>query len=436
MLLEEELDPQGAQVARMRIVMGFGLVLALASCKGVVGPAIAAPAKAQDTAKPARMALVPAGKFTMGCDSKKDLQCDSRESPAHEVELDAYFIDLQEVSVGEYATCVKAGVCMGLKFQDDKDCTASAHNPNLPLDCVSQEQAVAFCTWMGKRLPTEAEWEKAARGTDRRRFAWGNTPEPSCENLGRWSSSGPAACAYSEARPRGSFTLDRSPYGVQDLTGGVSEMAADNYAVNYYAASPSKNPTGPAKREFDIVIRGGNYTRVALDGFQVFRRGSQSPKASVPGTGFRCAKSVSDTTPVRALAAAAPAATPAPPAGQPGKPALDAATCGDPCALLTLYAYDDLTANACKICKKHDPTFCQTDFPWSDVPSCEAYDELRNCIFARFGYVFSKPKWQKQFSALPWYKPDPAFTEAKLPPVAKANVQKLKDLKAKKQGCE
>jgi formylglycine-generating enzyme required for sulfatase activity len=414
--------------------MGFGLVLALASCKGVVGPAIAAPAKAQDTAKPARMVLVPAGKFSMGCDFKKDQRCDSSESPAHEVELDAYFMDLQEISVGEYAACVNAGACSALKHPGEANCTASRNDPNLPLDCVSHGQAIDYCRWMGKRLPTEAEWEKAARGTDRRRFAWGNTPEPSCENLGLWRIGGPAACEYATPRPRGSSSLDRSPYGLHDMTGGVSELVADNFGVHYYDESPAKNPSGPAKQEFDIVIRGGGYRRSSVDGFQVFRRGYLSPNAASPGTGFRCAKSVSDTTPVRALAAAAP--TPAPPAGQPGKPALDAATCGDPCALLTLYAYDDLTANACKICKKHDPTFCQTDFPWSDVPSCEAYDELRNCIFARFGYVFSKPKWQKQFSALPWYKPDPAFTEAKLPPVAKANVQKLKDLKAKKHGCE
>ncbi|MBN1492241.1 MAG: YARHG domain-containing protein, partial [Phycisphaerae bacterium] len=78
----------------------------------------------------------------------------------------------------------------------------------------------------------------------------------------------------------------------------------------------------------------------------------------------------------------------------------------------------------------------EMDFPFNDVPSCDAYDELRNCIFARFGYVFSKPKWQKQFGKLPWYKPDPSFKEDKLPAVAKANVKKLKQLKAKRQGCE
>ena len=132
-------------------------------------------------------------------------------------------------------------------------------------------------------------------------------------------------------------------------------------------------------------------------------------------------------------AGAPKAPPPAPPAGKPG---LNAETCADPCALLTLYAYDELAANACRLCKKLDDTFCEMDFPFNDVPACDAYDELRNCIYARFGYVFAKPKWQQQFGKMPWYKPDPAFTEAKLPSVAKGNVQKLKDLKAKRQGCQ
>jgi formylglycine-generating enzyme required for sulfatase activity len=381
------------------------------------------------------MVLVPAGKFTMGCDFKKDEDCSSRESPAHEVELDTFYIDGQEVSVGEYLACVKAGACTNINNANDPSCTTSHNDPLLPLDCVSQVQAAKFCIWTGKRLPTEAEWEKTARGTDRRRYAWGNAPAPSCENVGIW---GPAPCTRAMPRHRGTFPLDRSPFGVQDMSGGVGELVADNYEPDYYKSSPPKNPLGPAEKSFSgVVVRGGRYSSPRQDSFRVYGRGYQPSNASLGGVGFRCAKSANDTTPVRALPAApapgAPAASPAPPAG---KPELSAQTCGDPCALLTLYAYDDLAANACKICKKHDRTFCEMDFPFSDVPSCDAYDELRNCVYARFGYVFSKPKWQQQFGKMPWYKPDPAFTEAKLPPVAKANVQKLKDLKAKRQGCQ
>jgi formylglycine-generating enzyme required for sulfatase activity len=401
------------------------LGLGLCACQGqTLLPAAQA---AEKTAAPPGMVLVPAGKFTMGCDVGTLENCDTREAPAHVVELDAYFMDVFEVSVGEYAACVKAGACTELARPSDRMCTASQGNPDLPLDCVSQPQATSYCKWMGKRLPTEAEWEKAARGTDGRLYAWGNSPKPSCETLGVW---GKAPCQYETARPRGTYALDQSPYGVRDMTGGVAEMVADNSDFNYYKVSPAKNPTGPAKMKFDIVFRGGRYSDPSARNFAVYVRFATPPKAAVGGVGFRCAKSASDGTPVRTPVVEAK------PKAAAGKPGLDAATCGDACALLTRYDYDDLVANACKLCKKYDDTFCEMDFPWNDVPACDAYDELRNCIFARFGYVFSKAKWREQFGKLPWYKPDPSFTEAKLPPVAKANVQKLKERKAKRQGCE
>ena len=382
------------------------------------------------------MVLIPAGKFTMGCTFEKKAGCSTRESPAHEVELDAFHIDVHEVSVGEYQACVKQGECTNIKDATDRICTTSHNDPLLPLDCVSQVQAMQFCAWMGKRLPTEAEWEKAARGTDRRRYAWGNAPEPSCETLGVW---GPAPCVSATPRRRGTFSLDRSPYGVRDMTGGVAELVADSYDPNFYKISPAKSPTGPAEKTFDVVVRGGRYNDPTPSDFRVHGRSYQPPKAVQGGVGFRCAKSANDASPVRALADPAPATT-APAvsssAAAAGKPAVNEQICGDACALLTLYAYDDLVANACKLCKRHDKMFCGMDFPFGDVPTCDAYDELRNCLFARFGYVFGKPQWQQRFAKLPWYKPDPAFTEAKLPPVVKANIQKLKDLKAKRQGCQ
>jgi formylglycine-generating enzyme len=389
------------------------------------------PAQASDKeapGKPQGMAVVPPGKFTMGCNFEGKPGCAAQESPAHDVELDGYFLDADEVSVGDYASCVKAGACKDVKDPKDRNCTVSQHDPELPMDCVSQEQAAAFCTWMGKRLPTEAEWEKAARGTDQRRYAWGNTPEPSCQTLGTW---GKAPCAKAAPRRRGTFTIDKSPYGVLDLTGGVKEMVADNFRSDYYKTSPSKNPPGPAEKGLlGVVVKGGGYHDPTVEQFRVYGRAAQHPKAAVPGIGFRCAKSVGDTVPVREIAGAPATGT------TQAKAGLTAEICGDPCALLTRFAYDDLVANACKICGKVDDTFCTVDFPWNDVPSCDAYDELRNCVYARFGYVFSKPRWQQQFASRPWYRADPAFSEAKLPSVVRANVQKLKELKAKRQGCE
>ncbi len=409
------------------------VVLAAVGLAGAVSPKRARAAETKGPRAPEGMSLVPAGKFTMGCPLDK---CDERELPVHQVELDAFYIDTLEVSVGEYAACVKAGACTEIRDPSLKVCTQSRGDPGLPMDCVSQLQAKSYCQWMGKRLPTEAEWEKAARGTDGRRYAWGNSPEPSCETLGVWSSKTPA-CPSPAPRPRGANALDRSPYGVRDMMGGVAEMVADNYDTHYYKVSPAKNPKGPEKLKFDIVFRGGRYSDPSIANFVTYGRFSHPPKGASGGVGFRCAKSMGDSTPARATAEDAKPtgeAKQGPTAST--KPSLDAETCADACALLTRVSYDELTKNACGLCKKHDDTFCTMDFPFSDVPSCEAYDELRNCIFARFGYVFSKPKWREQFGKAPWYKPDPSFTEAKLPAVAKSNVQKLKDLKAKKQGCQ
>jgi len=432
MFFKEEVGTQGNQMAVLKWSAIVVLIVGLASCRGSVfssSPAQAAEAKGQHS--PEGMVIVPAGKFTMGCEYGKVEGCDTSESPAHDVELDAYFMDLFEVSVGDYAACVKTGACADIRNPMDPVCTTSFQDPSLPLDCVSQIQAKSYCQWMGKRLPTEAEWEKAARGTDRRLYAWGNSPKPSCENLGIWGSR--TSCPLATPHPRGTYVLDRSPYGVRDMMGGVAEMVSDNQDWDYYKVSPAKNPPGPDKLKFNIMFRGGRYRDPSPANFTTYGRFSQPPRAAVGGIGFRCAKSASDTTPVRAVVTEA---KPTAPNASASKPGLNSETCGDACALLTLYSYDELATNACKICKKHDNTFCEMDFPFNDVPACDAYDELRNCIFARFGYVFAKPKWQQQFGKLPWYKPDPSFTEAKLPPVAKANVQKLKDLKAKRQGCQ
>ena len=441
MLFQEEADFAGGQVAGARWTTI--LVLALAGCRGSmlsVTSVEAAEAKGSQGIKD--MVLIPSGKFTMGCDLKTQEGCDARNSPAHPVDVDAFHIDVQEVSVGEYLACLKAGECTKIKNGSDQSCTTSRNDPLLPVDCVSQTQAMQFCAWMGKRLPSEAEWEKAARGTDRRRYAWGNMPEPSCENVGL---SGKLPCQHPAPRHRGAFPMDSSPYGARDMSGGVSELVADNYKDDYYKSSPYWNPKGPTEKGSQgIVFRGGSYSGPGVGSLSVYGRGAMPDSAGVAGVGFRCAKSTSDHDfrPVRSLATADTLAkTPVPPpatasAAPAGKPGANEQTCGDACALLTLYAYDDLVANACKICKAYDDTFCEMDFPFSDVPTCDAYDELRNCVYARFGYVFAKPKWRQQFGKLSWYKPDPAFTEAKFTPVAKANVGKLKELKAKRQGCQ
>ncbi len=404
MLFEEEVGAEGSQVAS--VIVRHSLRVLMFATAASLSPA------AQAAEAPQDMVLVPAGTFTMGCNRDKDAACRDVESPEHEVELDEYRIDRLEVTVGDYRQCVATGACSPPNPLGKQSCTVAANDPTLPVDCVSQSQAAEFCAWMGKRLPTEAEWERAARGTDGRSYAWGRTPAPACENVGMWRVKHPT-CPDARAHAVGHFALDVSPTGARDMSGGVREVVADRYAYDYYKKAPRKNPAGPAAGGFDVVVRGGGYIDFKPEQFRVNGRAAMPTKEARPGVGFRCAKSANDPAPVRTLASAQPAAptankpaSPSPttpsPTPAPGRPTLDAQTCGDACALLTLYAYD----------------------------------ELRNCVFARFGYVFSNAKWQQRFGKLPWYKPDPSFTQDKLPPVAKANVQKLKDLKAKRHNCE
>lgn len=187
---------------------------------------------------PNGMAAVPAGVFVMGCNEELDDDCDNDEFPAHEVQLDAFAIDRYEVTVDDYTTCMNAGGC-SIPAYDYVSCVDwSAPEYGLhPIDCISWLQARAYCTWRSKRLPTEAEWEMAARGTDGRRYPWGNEA-PTC-SLANYSDCGGSLVAV------GNFPAGASPYGVLDLAGNVFEWVSDWHGPGYYVESPYSNPTGP-----------------------------------------------------------------------------------------------------------------------------------------------------------------------------------------------
>ncbi len=237
----------------------------------------------QARAVPASMKSVPAGSFTMGC--ADDAQCESDELPAHEVGLSAFHLDETEVTVQRYRACVEAGVCNHEGF-DAAACTWGRADDLLPINCVSHAQAQRFCEWTGARLPTEAEWERAARGDDGRRYPWGNE-EASCVNA-VVAEGARRACARQGPEPVGTVG-QAGPYGHQDLAGNVWEWTADWYDASFYSQSAGTNPTGPTEGQ-QRVIRGGGWVEGDPSSVRATHREGADPDAHSPATGFRCAR--------------------------------------------------------------------------------------------------------------------------------------------------
>ncbi|MBM3234953.1 PKD domain-containing protein [Candidatus Poribacteria bacterium] len=238
------------------------------------------------------MILIPAGEFIMG--SAEGVGNDD-EHPQHKVYLDDFLIGKYEVTNQQYAEFLNA---IG-KNNDDAghmfvkiDMTFIRYKNQIykavkgwedyPVVGVSWYGANSYAEWEGGRLPTEAEWEKAARGSDGREWPWGNLWEAA--NCNSWES-GPHSPA-----PVGSYPMGASPYGVNDLTGNVYEWLADWYQADYYKVSPLRNPKGPDSDEFR-VLRGGSWAELANKCRPTIRFG-QSPINGDSDFGFRIAKDV------------------------------------------------------------------------------------------------------------------------------------------------
>lgn len=226
--------------------------------------------------------LVPAGEFTMGNDSGR-----SDEKPVHKVYLDTFRIDKYEVTVQQYQACVQAGKCSKPDEGDEfRDCNwGKSDRGNHPINCVDWNQAKVYCEWTGKRLPSEAEWEKAARGTDGRKYPWGNQ-EPTCE-YAIMNDSG-YGCGKNSTWPVGSKPKGASPYGAMDMAGNVSNWVADWYDKDYYAKSTNRNPTGPGSG-LQRVVRGSS-CYVVPKYMLLWGRYSRHPASRTSDLGFRCAR--------------------------------------------------------------------------------------------------------------------------------------------------
>ncbi|MBI2568688.1 MAG: SUMF1/EgtB/PvdO family nonheme iron enzyme, partial [Candidatus Schekmanbacteria bacterium] len=235
--------------------------------------------------------LVPAGEFLMGCDgtTPADSCQGPHEAPVHAVNLDGYYIDTYEVTAGQYKACVDGGGCTAANT--GSPCTYNVSGKEThPINCVGWNQATAYCGWAGKRLPTEAEWEKAARGTDQRIFPWGDT-SPDCTYANFYDGG----FCVSATSPVGSYPLGVSPYGAFDMAGNVWEWVSDWYDAEYYSQSPYQNPSGPASG-FEPVVRGGSWDVVAPY-IRSASRTAGDPAAGGDSMGFRCARIPSSATP-------------------------------------------------------------------------------------------------------------------------------------------
>ena len=296
---------------------------------GAVGVLVASVVAGQERlvrgADGAEMVVIPAGPFAMGgaaqdiargvdecrkrAKPENEPKCEAwfrSEGPQHQVILDAFAIDRYEVTNAQFE---KFAAATGYRTTAERDGSGwvrrekdsawmweemkgatwrapggsgTSANPTHPVVQVSWPDASAYCTWAGGRLPTEAEWEKAARGADGRRYPWGNDWDASRANA-RHALKGTAAV--------GNYPSGASPYGVHDMAGNVWEWTADWYAPGYYALSPDRNPKGPPTGD-QRVLRGGSWINEHFF-LATSHRVEGKPGARASNLGFRCARSIS-----------------------------------------------------------------------------------------------------------------------------------------------
>ena len=267
----------------MRIFQSFAVNVLI----GLLSGALALAGDLRPGKDGAPMVLIPAGDFLMGTPlSNRDGGRD--EYPQRLISLDAFYMDVYEVTNGRYLTFITA---TGHRFPENprdkklslwKESTVPDVFKDHPVVNVDWDDATAYCAWAGKRLPTEAEWERAARGTNGRRFPWGDV-EPTrvlANYLNQWR--GGAAL-----EPVGSHPLGASVEGVHDLEGNVWEWIADWYDSHYYKVGPTRNPRGPSDGTRRVIRGSGWESEAPL--LRSAHRLNSDPKNRNHTLGFRCA---------------------------------------------------------------------------------------------------------------------------------------------------
>ena len=218
---------------------------------------------------------VPAGEFLMGS-ADSDSQAISDEKPQHTVYLDAFWIDQTEITNAMYELCVQAGAC---RQPGDTGYFSHSQYRRYPVVDVAWDDAKAYCSWAGRKLPTEAQWEKAARGKDGRSYPWGEGITCDKANYGN--------CVGHQVNV-GSYPAGASPNGALDMAGNVFEWVADWFNDSYYSVSPPSNPLGPDSGQIG-ALRGGTWGYDA-NNVRVARRQGTPRDARHDNLGFRCSR--------------------------------------------------------------------------------------------------------------------------------------------------
>jgi len=219
---------------------------------------------------------VPEGEFIMGTTHDHDFP----DSPEHTVYLDAYWVDKVEVTNSMYLKCLQAEGCT-TPVSDNIFYTNWIYRDH-PIVYVTWSQADTYCQWAGRRLPTEAEWERAARGTDRRLYPWGGGQQPN-PRLANFSDA-----LIQESVSSFRYPLGASPYGVLNMAGNVREWVADWFDPNYYTYSPYENPLGP-ETGIERSLRSASYNEDGRE-IMITNRFNHDPESAGLSRGFRCAQ--------------------------------------------------------------------------------------------------------------------------------------------------